>query len=70
MKLPFILTNMKVRQAWFGTRLSHYGEAEAVMPADADALMGGDDLEGGWVVAGLEINTLYGMGNFEAARLR
>jgi predicted ATPase/Tfp pilus assembly protein PilF len=67
-RLKLIKTHFLVREAWFASRLSRYSEARAIVPADAEALIGGDDLEGGWVAAGLEINTLYGMGNFEGAR--
>ncbi|NCF68136.1 MAG: tetratricopeptide repeat protein [Chloroflexi bacterium] len=67
-QLTRIKTHFLVREAWFASRLSRHGDARVLMPADAEALIGGEDLEGGWVVAGLEVNTLYGMGNFEAAR--
>jgi tetratricopeptide (TPR) repeat protein len=67
-RLQFVLTNLLVRQAWFASRLSRYSDARATLPADVELLLEDKDLEGGWVAAGVDVNTLYGMGNYEAAR--
>jgi predicted ATPase/class 3 adenylate cyclase len=67
-RLKLVVINLLARQAWFASRLSRYSDARAILPAGAELLFQEEDLEGYWIVAGTEINTRYGMGDFEAAR--
>jgi len=67
-RLQLVIINLLVRQAWFASRLSRYNDARAILPDGVELLFQEEDLEGYWIVAGTEVNTRYGMGNFEAAR--
>ncbi|UCG23940.1 MAG: tetratricopeptide repeat protein, partial [Chloroflexota bacterium] len=70
--LGLAVTNLRIRQAWFASRLSRYKDVQT-MPgltaeSAADQLFEEGDLEGYWVAGGLVINTLYGMGDYATAR--
>ena len=87
--LEFLISNLRVRQAWFLSRQSRYKEAqnilearqvwfafrqagtedpETALPTLVESTLAEKDPEGLWVNAGVEVNTLYGQGNYEAAR--
>ncbi len=63
-----LMTNMLIRQAWFASRLSRYSAARAILPQQVELSLEQNDLEGAWVAAGVDINTLYGMGDYAKAR--
>ncbi len=67
-RLELLRLNLRVRRAWFTSRLSRYSDVRAILSVEIEALFEAGDLEGYWVAGGTEINTLYGMGDYEMAR--
>lgn len=70
--LELAVTNLRVRQAWFASRLSRYKHVRTMpgLTAElaAEHLFEQGDLEGYWVAGGVVINTLYGTGDYTTAR--
>jgi predicted ATPase len=70
LKLPVV--SLRVRQAWFTARLSRYKDAQNLLrtyvKSGDEPLFSTEDLESGWVAAGTQTNTLYGIGDYVTAR--
>jgi predicted ATPase len=70
-RLELTVTNLRIRQAWFSSRLSRYKDVQTIpgltAESAADHLFEQGDLEGHWVAGGVVINTLYGMGDYAPA---
>lgn len=67
-QLKHLMTNILIRQAWFTSRLSRYSDARAILPREVEISLEQKDLEGAWVAAGVDINTFYGLGNYNQAQ--
>jgi tetratricopeptide (TPR) repeat protein len=66
-----IVTNLRVRQAWFASRQSRYKNVLSLpwlTPELNRDFVDKGDLEGSWVTGGVMVNSLYGMGDYETAR--
>ena len=70
--LLLVLTNLRVRQAWFASRQSHYKDVHAILGPKieqaSELLFEKGDLEGHWVAGGAAENTLYGTGDYATAQ--
>ena len=70
--LVLAVINLRIRQAWFSSRLSRYKDVRTIpgptAESAADQMFEEGDLEGYWVAGGVVINTLYGMGDYATAR--
>lgn len=66
-----VMANLQVRQAWFASRQSRYKELLStpwLTSELASDFVDRGDLEASWVAGGVLINTLYGLGDYDAAR--
>ncbi|MDX1616151.1 MAG: adenylate/guanylate cyclase domain-containing protein, partial [Candidatus Promineifilaceae bacterium] len=67
-RLARLHLQLRIRKAWFATRLSRYDDDYLELPAESDTLLAEGDYASHWVAYGLAINTLYGRGRYAAAR--
>ena len=59
---------LEARGVWFAAYQNEGEDVEPVQPTFVELALAEKYPEGFWVNAGVEVNALYGLGNFEAVR--